>query len=157
MDRWWMGECRMSTEILIPESRNLSVALFFPAIGFTFITYMAIKDITGTTLLAIFLAGLVCSFFIFLWCSVVRSINRISDDVTFAMNANSKKVYLPDMYKIKVVRGPLSRSVLIIMWSKKRAMPAFIWSAFNDSSVGNYNATIQAINNLLSNDSVRPT
>jgi hypothetical protein len=139
----------MTSEISIHESKNLTLPLLFPAAGFAFIAYILIEEATGRRSLAFFVVAVVFLLFIALWRSVAQSIVRAGDDVIFVRNGGVKKLHPFDTRKISVIAGPLSRSVLIIAWPKRGLIPIFSWSAFNQSSAGDYMATICAIRKLL--------
>lgn len=137
-------------DIVISESSNLSFALLFPALGFSFISYMGVKDLGGNGYFSLLAASLAAAFFFKLWQAVLCSVCRTENGVELSANGSRKIISLSEVRKISVVAGPLSRSVVVVIWLQKRRLPFFRWTAFECSNVGDYKATIAAIRQILS-------
>ena len=131
--------------VIFSESRNLGISLIFPAMGFTFIAFMAASDITGSRLLAGSVAFVSILLFYALWRRIVRSITSDEQSVCLETNGVAKKIDLAIEQKISVIRGPLSKSVLIVVRSRGSWKCSMFWTAFVESNVGDYESTIREI------------
>jgi len=83
--------------------------------------------------------------FYVLWRKIVRSIASDEQSVLLETNCGAKKVNLVGEQKISVIRGPLSKSVLIFVRDGMSWKHSVFWSAFGGSNVGDYESTVREI------------
>jgi hypothetical protein len=132
-------------KVIFHDTGNLGVSLFFPAFGFAFIGFMATMDVAGSMLLAGSVAFVPVTVFYVLWRKIVRSIASDEQSVLLETNCGAKKVNLVGEQKISVIRGPLSKSVLIFVRDGMSWKHSVFWSAFGGSNVGDYESTVREI------------
>ena len=148
-----MDEMQANRQIIeIEESKSLKVVIWVPFLGFSFVLFMALKDVFYSIIPSFFSVAINFVFFMFIYRSILNSVVKNKDIIRIASVAGDYEININEIIEVSIFRGWGSRSMVMVVRVRGRMLPLFFWAAFHETSVGGIESTSVFMRKIMSND-----
>ena len=136
-------------KIEIEQGRYLRVLIWIPFLGFSFVSFMGLRDAFHSHVPGIISILVLFTFFYFFYRSILYSIERIDDEILFRRGFCATVVNIQSIEKVIIRPGWSAGGVFVRLKVDGRRYPHLFLAVFSDSRENSCKKLLTEIDNLL--------